>query len=242
MSNKYLDKVLEKQAGLSEFFDDITGSRVRKNKSMMDALSEAQAAGKEFKDYAGQHAHLRNASINARIKAGLGVASIAGVGLYGLHKYKQNQQNKILEEYKAFYKQASFGDLARSAGRALNNGVSSFIGQANVASGGQINTFAENLGIKMTGKAGRKFKSGAITQQARDMVRAARKQARAAGMSKSEQILTRKATMNSARSLLKDQLDARMGLLGKGGAVAGTFAIGKHYGTKQAPIDQNQYY
>lgn len=238
MSNKYLEKI----AGFSEFIDDVTGHRVRKNKGMMDALAEAQAAGKDFEDYAGQHANLRNASISARLKVGAGVAGVAGAGLYGLHKYKQHQQNKILEEYKTFYKQASFGAIARSAGRALNDGLSSFVGHANTANGGGIHTFAEQLGIKQTGKAGRKFRSGAVTQQAREMVRAARKQARDVGMSKGEQVLTRKATMNSTRNLLKDRLDARMGLLGKGGAVAGTFAIGKHYGTKQAPTNQNQYY
>lgn len=238
VTNKYLEKI----AGFSEFLDDVAGSRVRKNKGMMDALSEAHAAGKGYQDYAGQHTNLRNASINARLKVGAGVGVVAGAGLYGLHKYKQHQQNKILEEYKTFYKEASFGDLANSAGRALNKGFSSFLDKANTANNGGINTFAENLGIKQTGKIGRKFKSGSATQQARAMVRAARKQARDTGMSKAKQVLTRKATMNSYRGLLKDRLDARMGMLGKGGAVAGTFAVGTHYGTKQAPTNQNQYY
>ncbi len=247
MTNKYLSKVLEKQAGLADFIDDVTGSKVRKNKVIMDSLAEASASGKTFTDYSAAHSRLRNRSYNARVKAGLGLAGVAGVGLYSLHKYKQNQRDKILKEYETLYKQASVVNtalnLARSSGRAANKGFNTFIGKMNTANGGKVKTFAEHLGVPTIGRAGRRFNSGSTTSQARQLLRSARQKAVDVGMNKAERKIVRRSTMVSYRNLLKNKLDAKMGLLGTGGALTGAYGLGKYHQAKKTQMNnQSQAY
>lgn len=154
-ANKAVKNEQEKQGGIQDWVDDLTGKKVKHNESVMNGLRHAATSGKSYAQYDSELKGLRNATAKARVGAGAGVVGVVAAGAYGLHAYKEHQRKKILETYQKLYKQAGLGGaLLEAGGKALKTGYKGLksVGRAgmdtlNTAGGGKIKTFANTHGI-----------------------------------------------------------------------------------------------
>lgn len=108
--NKYLEKIASFGKAINRignFAEDVIGSRANKLAVDADALARHSVAGnspKRVRDMANEAAAITR---NARIKAGLGAAGIAGAGFLGVHRYHQHKDRAIMERLNAMGKTPS---------------------------------------------------------------------------------------------------------------------------------------
>lgn len=94
--NKYVNKI-------SRFGDELLGHSAGKARTKATLASEIQARGQT----AGQLHRIADRkaveSRNTRVKAGLGTGAAIATGFLGLHKFHQNNDNRILAKIDSMY-------------------------------------------------------------------------------------------------------------------------------------------
>lgn len=96
--NKYLSKTLK-------MLDTVSGKSAKSWANKAEVLREAEDTGLTALR-AKRKAHVAaGRTLQARVKTGVGAAAAVGTGFLGVHKYRQHQDNKILERIDRMYGQ-----------------------------------------------------------------------------------------------------------------------------------------
>lgn len=259
MENKYLEKIasnLNKEANwFIKTLDNLSGKSVRHNESMMKYLSEAEAAGKNYADYAAKHDDLRNAMIKSRIAAGgIAAAGAAGAG-YGAYKYKQKQEQEILDAYNRILygddneKQAGvIGNVLGSVGRVAKSGFKGLVNMSHNAFSGQFNDLAEREIGSINSNVYKSFRNASTDSQRFDILKNNVKSTmnvNALPKNHPDRSLAAqkiKGLRTQFGDLKKNRFDARIGLGGLAAIPVGAYAVGKMNSNDQNQYDQAQYY
>jgi hypothetical protein len=96
--NKYLSKTIK-------MLDTVSGKSANEWATKAKVMREAEDTGLTALR-AKRKAHVEaGRTLQSRVKAGLGGAAAVGTGLFGVHKYHQHQDNKIMERIDKMYRQ-----------------------------------------------------------------------------------------------------------------------------------------
>jgi len=158
-----MNRYLEKAAGIAKYWDNLTGSSMRKHLSEAASLSFAKANPEKTIDGSLAAAELaRDAMFNTRIVTGAGVVGAGAASLTGLKAYANHRENKILNQLSQNYGQqkearvtdyvGKAADVLHSAGHSVVDGVEyvgkSVLGTVGKATGAGLRDWRHDIGLK----------------------------------------------------------------------------------------------
>lgn len=97
--NKYLSKTIK-------MLDTVSGKSAKKWANKADVLREAEDTGLTANRAARKAKVEAGRTFQARVKVGVGGAAAVGTGMFGVHKYYQHQDRKIMERIDKMYRQS----------------------------------------------------------------------------------------------------------------------------------------